>query len=606
MCIKALLILRSYGAGELMRRSRRYLARRGLWGAFTHPQIGDYEAYVRHTAFGRADAERAGAWLLAHGSSIPTVGIVIPIYQPSAVHLRQAVDSVRSQVSSAWRLALSLDGSPAQEIQELCESYAIDDPRILCVRSRSRQGISAATNAGAKALRTDWIAFLDQDDILDPRAVYLVQRASLDHPSDIVYTDEDKIDDAGKRFDPFFKPDWSPHLLLSMNYVGHFLALKYDLFRRIGGLRSSMDGSQDYDLLLRSTEATGVTVCHVPEVLYHWRVHAMSSSGGIAGASAKPQAYSAAEAALREALERRERTAEVQQFWPGRFRLRYVIDPRRPLVSIVVPFRDRADLLRMCLTSIARTGSRNACRYEVVLVDNGSVEDQTVEVLDWATKALPTRIIRDDGPFNFSRLVNAGARSSNGEFLLLLNNDTEVLTPGWLDLMVGIALDPRVGAVGPKLIFRDGRIQHAGIIIGLGGAAGHAFYGQENRAGYMDLLQVTRNVSAVTGACLLTPTDTFLTVNGFLEELGVAFNDVDYCLRLSKRGLNVVFTPQVELIHEESASRSFKEPPEDIDLFIRSWSDALGDGDPFYNPHLSLEASYHLRDPHSRSDGRNR
>lgn len=596
MGVKAFLILRSYGVRELVKRSRRYVARRGLWGAFTHPQIGDYQAFVRNTALRQGDVDQANEWLLAHESSVPTIGLVMPIYRPSALFLQQALDSVRSQVSSSWRLVLSMDGPAAPEIEDLCASYATEDPRITCIRSTSHEGISAATNAGAHTLSTDWVAFMDQDDVLNPRATYLVQRAAVEHPCDIVYTDEDKVDDDGRRFDPFFKPDWSPHLLLSMNYVSHFLTVKSDLFRNIGGLRSSMDGSQDYDLLLRATERPEVSVCHVPQVLYHWRVHPESTSGGVAGASAKPQAYVAAEAAIREALQRRGRTAEVEQFWPGRFRIRYAIGPEQPLVSIIIPFRDRGDLLRTCLTSIARAAPSNVCRFEIVLVDNGSHEDATFRVLDWARATMPTKVVHDDSPFNFSRLINAGARASEGDFLLLLNNDTEVLTPDWLDLMVGVALESNVGAVGPKLLFGDGRIQHAGIIMGLGGVAGHAFYGREHHAGYMDLLQVTRDVSAVTGACLLTRAEAFFTLNGFREELKVAFNDVDYCLRLLRDHF-IVFTPQVEVVHDESASRSFREAPEDIDRFVATWAEMISTGDAFYNPHLSVEASYEIKRP---------
>lgn len=587
MMIKAFMIAHRYGPAVMTERARRYLARRGLRGALFGLELGDYDAFVRRTALTERERKEIERWIAEHRESLPTIGIVMPIYRPETSYLRAAVESVLSQLYPVWELVLSLDGPSDEGLAGIMNALS-SDTRIKIVRGEVHQGISQASNEGARVISADWLTFLDQDDVLDERALFHMAKRILSTRPDVVYSDEDKIVGIDHRSDPFFKPDWSPHLLLSMNYIGHLLVLRRDLFGQVGGFHPMYDGSQDYDLLLRLAEYPGIHIDHVSRVLYHWRIHENSSSGGIYGVSAKPRALVAAQAALEDALHRRGYAADVDQFWPGRFHIRNHLD-NPPLVSIMIPFKDRPALLEECLDSIGC--SKNRTPIELILVDNGSSEPETQRVVMMAERRFETVHIVDTGDFNFSRLINLGAAHSHGSMILLLNNDTRALNATWLDEMVGFMQDKTVGVVGSKLLFPNGRIQHAGVILGLGGAAGHAFYGRSDSGGYMDLLMVSRDVAAVTGACLLTKTEVFKAVHGMDERLAVAFNDVDYCLRVRERGYTVVWTPFAQLVHEESASRGLLQPKRDINYFTERWGNL---SDPFYNRNLSMDKPYYL------------
>jgi GT2 family glycosyltransferase len=415
---------------------------------------------------------------------------------------------------------------------------------------------------------------------LSPDALFEVVKLLQEQKDlDFLFSDEDKISPAGQLVEPFFKPGWNPDLILSMNYIAHFSVFRRTLMVEAGGFRKGFDGSQDYDLVLRVAERT-TRIAHIPKILYHWRkIPGSTASFNLA----KPYADDKAKKALEEAVQRRQDAAEVETLWLGRYRVRFAIEGE-PLVSIIIPFRDKVHLLKQCLESITeRTSYRN---YEVVLIDNNSTETETHRYLG----GLPERcrLIRYPHPFNFSAINNFAIGHAKGAYLLFLNNDTQVIEPRWIEAMLEHGQRKDVGAVGAKLLYPDGRIQHAGVVVGVGGIAGHAFkYEQEGSMGYFDLVQTVRNCSAVTAACLLMSKEKFEMVGGFDERLKVAFNDVDLCLRLLAKGYRVVYTPFSVLYHHESASRGWLHPPDDEQLMWDRWAELIQSGDPYYNPNLT-------------------
>jgi GT2 family glycosyltransferase len=395
----------------------------------------------------------------------------------------------------------------------------------------------------------------------------------------VIYSDEDKLETNGQRSDPFFKPDWSPEYLYSLNYVCHFSVYRKQHVDAVNGLRTEFNGSQDYDLLLRIAEGTQ-RIFHIPEVLYHWR-----KSFGSTALAAQAKSYStvAGQNAIAEHLQRMGVAAEVADGdGPNRYRVRPALQGE-PLVSVIIPTRDGIEVLERCIRSIEkRTDYPN---YEILIVDNGSSKPETMKF--FAT--LRHRVVRLDEPFNYSRLNNYGAQQARGDFLLLLNNDTEVISPGWMRAMLELCHLPGVGIVGAKLYYPDRTIQHAGVVLGIKGVAGHSHkhFPGRNR-GYFDSLTCIRNYSAVTAACMLVRRDAFERVGGFDEELRVAFNDVDFCIRVREKGYRIAWTPYAELYHPESATRGFDLDPREIEFMKRRWKETLVN-DPYYNRNLTLE-----------------
>jgi len=446
--------------------------------------------------------------------------------------------------------------------------------------------ISRATNTAAELACGEFLVFLDQDDLLTPDALgEIALCATAQADTDIIYSDDDKIDIDGRRFAPQFKPDWSPELLLGYMYFSHVFAVRRSLYERVGGMRVGFEGSQDYDFALRASEQARA-VAHIPHVLYHWRVLPGSTA---ASGAAKPKSFEAGRRAVAEALQRRGIRAEaLQPDWAiqaqcGIFALRFPGDG--PKISIVIPTRNGMEILRRCVDSLRKT---TYCNYEVLIIDNESDDPATLAYLD----SLPHRVERIPNPagrFNYAYINNRAAELANGDLLLFLNNDTEVVEPRWLSQMVGYALFNGVGAVGARLLYPDKRIQHAGIVHGYyGGLAGPAFKlapAWDN--GYLSYARVARNYSAVTAACMLTPRKTFLELGGFDEaNFEVAYNDVDYCYRLGARGLRSVYCADAELLHHEGHSRGFLDRPQEVAAFRHRYS---GMRDPFYSPHLSLD-----------------
>ncbi len=517
----------------------------------------------------------------------PLVSLLVPVWKTPMWALERCISSVLAQSYRSWELCLCDDASGDAELTAYLRALRKADRRIRTTALPRNGGISAATNGALAISRGRFVAFLDHDDELSPDALAVVARALADNPdADVLYSDEDKIDASGERFDPLFKPDWSPDLLLSFQYLGHLMTVRRDLVVELGGLRSDFDGSQDYDLALRATERAR-SIVHVPEVLYHWRTLPGSAASDASGTIAKPWAYEAGLRAIADALRRAGEEAEVTQEprFAGRYHVRRAL-ASRPLVSVVVPFRDEPGLLATCCTSLRADPGYD--RVELVLVDNGSELPETAALLERLEGGPGVRIIEAPGPFNWAAINNRAVAEAKGEVLLFANNDVEARSPRWLHAMLGHALRPAVGAVGARLVYPDGAIQHAGVVVGLGGIAGHVLRGLPGwHPGYNSMAIQTRDCSVVTGACMMTRREVFEAVGGFDEELPVAFNDVDYCLSLRERGYLVVYTPLAELVHHESRSRGHTDDLAESKRILERWGHVIVAGDPYLNRNLS-------------------
>lgn len=532
----------------------------------------------RHRLTPRAIAQTRGE--LATFTYTPLVSLVTPVHDPEETWLRQTVESVRAQVYPHWELCLANDASTEPHVKAILDEYAALDPRIRVIHLVDNEGIAGASNRALDLATGEFVGLLDHDDELSQDALFeVVKRLNEDPTLDLVYSDEDKLAADGARVDPFFKPDWSPDLLLSMNYIAHFIVFRRGLLIGSGGFRPGFDGSQDYDLLLRVTERTD-KIAHIPRILYHWR---KSPGSAAASPSAKPAAYEAGRSAIADALRRRGSAGSVEHAGAGRYLVRYRLHGT-PLVSIIVPTRDRWQLLRQCLRSIEE--KTDYPRYEIIVLDNDSVEPETRRYLEAVATRWP--VWPCPGPFNFSTINNVGAAQAKGEYLLFLNNDTQAMRPDWLTAMLEHAQRPEIGAVGAKLLYPGGGIQHAGVVLGIGGVAGHAFkHLPPDATSYFDLADIVRDCAAVTGACMMVRRKVFEEVGGFDERFKVAFNDVDLCLRIQRRGYRIIYTPLAVLYHHESATRGRVHPSEDDALAWRLWGDVIRAGDKYYNPNLS-------------------
>ncbi len=507
----------------------------------------------------------------------PTISVLMPVCDAEAWMLEAAVESVLAQGYGHWQLCMADDASRRPETLATLESLTGRDSRIVITRLSKRSGISAATNAALSLATGEYVAFLDHDDVLKPHALGQVARWLQADPSlDMLYSDEDKLDPAGRLTEARWKPDWSPNLLLCQNYICHLLVLRRSLIESLGGLRSDYDGSQDYDLVLRVSEATD-RITHIPDSLYSWRMHPKSAA---AAGEHKPWAWLAAQRALGDWLHRREAAGGTggwteEGAWEDVHRVRF----RRfgePKVSIIIPTRNGRGLLERCMESLVRR--TNYENFEVVVVDNQSDDPGTLEFLS----TLPGRVLRYPHEFNYPRQLNLAAAAVECDVLVFLNNDTEVGTADWLDRLIEQAMRPEVGAVGPRLRFPNGDVQHEGIVIGAWrGHANSIEWGQWWRMG--DLL---RDVTAVTGACMATRPGVYWRVGGYDERLRVAYNDVDFCLRLHQAGYQVVYEPDAELYHAEGSTRGRVEDPEDAPLFNERWR-PRSTCDPYYNPNLN-------------------
>jgi O-antigen biosynthesis protein len=523
----------------------------------------------------------------------PLISVVMPTYNADPAWLRQAIESVRTQLYENWELCIADDASSDEAALAVLREYQSLDPRIK-IEFRTENGhISKATNSAMALATGDWVALLDHDDLLAEHALAWVALTLQEHPrAKLVYSDEDKVSEVGERFDPYFKCDWNRALFYSHNMITHLGVYSRGLLEEIGGFRHEFVGAQDYDLALRCIERiSDEQIVHIPRILYHWRVHAGSTAN--AEISAKPYAMFAGERALNEHFQRLGMGARAQFVGHG-FRAHYALPEKLPLISIVIPTRNKHDLVQVCVDSIwEKTSYPN---FEILLIDNGSDEPESLACFDRLESAGKIRKLRYDKPFNYSAINNFGVANALGELICLLNNDIEVISPEWLGEMVSLALQPGTGAVGAKLLYPDETVQHAGVICGTGGWAGHAHKSFPALShGYAGRATLINEYSAVTGACLVLTKAKFNEVGGLDEkELQVACNDVDLCLKLRAIGLHNIFTPYALLYHHESATRGYEDNPEKVARFHgelavmhKRWGKVLTD-DPCYSPNLTL------------------
>jgi GT2 family glycosyltransferase len=525
----------------------------------------------------------------------PLLSVLMPVYDPDERWLRAAIESVQNQLYPTWELCIADDHSSNGRVREILREIEAGDPRITVVFREVNGHISAASNSALALASGEFVVLLDHDDVLPRHALLAVVCELNRHPdADILYSDEDKIDEEGRRFDPYFKSDWNPELFYGQNMISHLGVYRREIMERVGGFREGFEGSQDYDLALRVVEHTQPhKIRHIPHILYHWR--AVPGSAALTP-DEKVYAREAARRAVQEHFDRIGLRAICERAprAPSHHRIRYCLPEVLPHVTIIIPTRDRVDLLSRCIESIQSRSTYPA--YDILIVDNGSSTPEFLKYSDTARRDSRLSILRIDEPFNFSRLNNQGAARARGTLLCFLNNDTEVISPEWLEEMVSLASREDVGAVGATLYHPDDTIQHAGIILGLGGLAAHGHRGlPRGEAGYFGRLALTQAVSAVSAACLMVRKSVFDEVGGFDDALAVAYNDVDLCLRLGRRGLRNVWTPFAELYHFESATRGADVRGDararllaEAQVVRQRWRDVL-DADPYFNPNLSLE-----------------
>lgn len=522
-----------------------------------------------------------------------TFSIVIPLYRTNENYLKELLDSILSQTYSHWELCLA-DGSGRENSLETTVRRLTDgETRIRYQLLAENLGIAENTNAAIKMANGDFIVLADHDDLLAPDALYECAKAlQLHKKAEVLYTDEDKIDMSGKtHFEPNFKPDFNPDYLRSLNYICHLFVVKRNLLERVGLLRQEYDGAQDYDFILRCCEQAE-EIYHIPRVLYHWRCHMDSTA---ANPESKLYAFEAGRLALEAHYKRTGLPATVESAsYLGMYHTIYHWE-RTPLISIMIPNKDHVEDLKKCLDSIEeKSAYRN---YEYIIIENNSTEEETFRYYEEIKKRPNVTVVCYQGDFNYSRINNFGEQYAKGEYLLLLNNDTEMIDGNCLQEMLNYCMREDVGIVGARLWYEDDTIQHAGVVVGLGGVAGHAFVGaRRHDAGYQKRILCTQNYSAVTAACLMVRRGLYKEVGGLTEEFAVAFNDIDFCLKIRALGKLVVYTPYAQLYHYESKSRGLEDTPEkirrfkgEIVKFQKRWSEFLKNGDPCYNPNLTLD-----------------
>lgn len=518
----------------------------------------------------------------------PLISVVVPTFNTPDKYLIPMIKSMMNQTYKNWELCIS-DASTNKLRKHAIHEIAKTDSRIKYTHNKGLH-ISDNTNKAIDIADGEYIGLLDHDDILSVHALNEVASAIINNSqADLIYSDEDKLSDDGKlRSLPFFKPDWSPELLLGVNYITHFLVFNKKLLKKADKLRSDFDGAQDYDLILRLTEVTE-NIIHIPNVLYHWRLADGSTAKSV---DEKGYADTAGQRALREAVQRRNIKADVIEIKerPTNYRLKYKLPKKQPKVSIIIPFKDKQQLLKTCVESILeKTTYKN---YEIILLSNNSSESKTHEYLKSLGKNKRCNVYYWDHPFNYSAINNFGVNKSSGEYIVLLNNDTEVITPDWLSELIGVASQPNIGAVGPMLLYPDPNdgIQHAGVVLGMKGMAGHVF--RHRKPGEwtdFGLPSWPRNYLAVTGACLAVEKAKYLDIGGLDERFTISGNDVAFCLKLYEAGYRNVYWPFSELYHHESVSvKTYEGNKKDYDLSLKYYRKYIQRGDPYYNENLDI------------------
>lgn len=552
-----------------------------------------YEAY-------RPDADELAEQKKHRFAYMPRISVAVPAYRTPELFLRQMIQSLLDQTYPNWELCIA-NGSPDDsEMNRILKEYSAEDKRI-CVRNLEENlGIAGNTNAALTMASGEFVGLLDHDDLLAPNALYEIAKAlNEDSELDAVYTDEDKVTtDLSEHFQPHLKPDFNLDLLRSNNYICHFFVVRKSVVDKVGGFRQEFDGAQDHDFIFRCVESAD-KVGHVPEIVYHWRTHKASTADNPAS---KMYAFDAGKRAIEAHLERVGVEGEVSHTPDlGFFRVKYPVQGE-PLVSIIIPNKDEKESLKACIESIReKTEYQN---YEILIIENNSTTDEIFHYYRELSKDPKIRLLRWKKEFNYSAINNYGVRHAKGDYLLFLNNDVTVITPGWIKEMLGVCQRKEVGAVGVKLIYPDNTIQHAGCVIGIGGIAGHMFVDMPaNRTGYLHKASILQDMSAVTAACMMMKRSAFEEAGGFTEKLSVAFNDVDLCLKVRQNHKLIVYDPYVQLYHMESKTRGAEDSEakvrrfqEEIEYMRCHWIDILKKGDPYYNKNLSLTKwNYSLR-----------
>lgn len=522
----------------------------------------------------------------------PLISVLMPVYNTPEKFLKEAVESVLDQAYENWELCIADDCSTQRHVKRVLDEYARRDSRIKVIYRTENGHISRASNSALELIKGEWVAMLDHDDLLRPNALAEVVLVINRHPNaELIYSDEDKIDALGRRYDPYFKPDFSRELFRSQNYLNHLTVHRSDNIRAVGGWRVGFEGSQDYDLNLRIFERIDPKkIWHIPKILYHWR--AANGSTALKGTE-KSYAYLAGLKALNEHVGRVGLPAQVKKVADtSYYRIHFSVPEPQPLVSLVVPTRDNVEMLSRCIESIQ--GKTTYPNYEIIVVDNGSVQPKTFTYFEDLQRMKNVQILRYNKPFNFSAINNFAVKLAKGSIIGLINNDIEVISPNWLTEMVSWAVQPDVGCVGAKLYYSNDTVQHAGIILGIGGVAGHSHkYFSREADGYFSRLKVVQNLSAVTAACLVVRKSVYEEVGGLNEsDLAVAFNDVDFCLKVREVGYWNVWTPYAELYHLESISRGAEDNPEklcrfqaEVKYMQQQWELVP---DPYYSVNLTL------------------
>ena len=522
----------------------------------------------------------------------PLISVLMPTYNPKVEWLIEAIESVRNQIYPHWELCIADDASTDSAIKPILERYSKSDNRIKIIFRTENGHISTASNDALSLVTGEWVVLLDHDDLLSKNALFWLANSIVNNPNlYLIYSDEDKINESGMRLDPYFKCDWNKDLFYSHNLITHLGAYRTKLLREIGGFRSKFDGAQDYDLALRCIEHIQPNqIHHIPRILYHWRIHQQSTAHS---SEAKPYAMIAGEEALNQHLVRLGINAKATLIGHG-YRIQYNLPENPPLVSIIIPTRNGLLLIKQCIESIiSKTTYSN---YEIIIIDNGSDDIDTLVYFKTLERVPCVKILRDDGPFNYSALNNMAVSHAQGELIVLVNNDIEVIEPEWLTEMVSHGLRPEVGAVGASLWYPDDTSQHGGVILGVGGWAGHSHKGfPRGSAGYAGRLSLISSFSAVTGACLLVRKNVYQTIGGLNEkELRISCSDVEFCLRLRQAGYTNVWTPFAELYHHESATRGYEDTPEkqarfasELAYMNKNWKEVLAN-DYAYSPNLTL------------------
>ncbi len=557
------------------------------------------------------NVEEYNAWLVANEKEEkpvkleyrPLISVLIPVYNVKGEFLKECIESVLTQSYRNFEICIVDDASDNEETLDILKEY--EKNKKIRIKHRKENGhISRASNDALDMAKGEFVALLDNDDLLAKNALYeIVKVLNENKKLDLIYSDEDKIDLDGKRCYPHFKPDYSPDTIFSLNYICHLTVIRTTLAKRVNGFTVGLEGAQDHDLILKVLEKTN-RVCHVPKILYHWRMIPGSTSVKLDN---KDYAGDNGQKAIEAALKRRKLKAHVEKDLKSTYyRVIYEFE-KEPMASILIPTKDHVEVTKKCLDSVyTKTNYRN---FEVILIDNGSVEKETLKLFEeYKKKYKNFRVLREDIEFNYSKLNNLAVKKAKGDYLVLLNNDTEIITENWLGILVGYAMQPHVGAAGPKLLYPDETVQHAGVILGLGGVASHAYIGSNrNELGMYGRLRVPYNYAAVTGACLCVSKKKFEEVGGLEEDLKVAYNDVDFCLKLLKAGYYNVEIPMVEVYHYESKSRGSDLDADKIDRFNaeqdymwEKWGDILSE-DRFYNVNFA-NGMWFLLDRKGRKD----